>query len=376
MTDRAASTEVKLRDVFLTGLGSFSPGEPVPFDGIEDVLGKITDAPPKLMKRIERMRPLMKEMLGIEYSHYAMDPVTGESTETNTSMASKAARKALSAASTRAEDIDLVVYGGILYDYLCPPTSVLIQEELRIPYCAEIAVHSNCTAIYKALQIASDAIASGRYDTALVVTSQLSSPFLRADYFNQEVITEEQVILRWFLSDGAGALVLTSDKPDTPCLKVANTYLESVGVGIEPSMKMMIGVVHSNLKDIYASGAHHLTQDLKTVTKLAPELGTKGFAKMVQEENLDLSKVRCCFLNVPTKHLMDHAIEEGRKALGNPEIPFYTKLSTRGYPGAPAIVIALDGFLQENALNRGDQLLSFVTESSKWMHAGFVLEYD
>lgn len=373
---RRGDSQVRLREVFVAGLGSFSPGDPIPFDDIESVLGRITDAPKKIMRRIERMRSLMKEMLGIEYSHYAMDPITREGTETNTSMAAKAARKALNAAGTKAQEIELIVHAGILYDYMCPPTSTLIQEALQIPYCAEIAIHSNCTAIYKALQVASDLIAAGRYNNALVVTSQLSSPFLRAEYFNQSVITEEQVILRWFLSDGAGALVLTSERPGSPALRVLDTYLESVGMNVKPSMRMNVGACHWNTWEIYKTGGHHLTQDLKTVARLAPELGAKGFVKMLDKWQKDLSKVKCCFVNIPTKHMMDLAADELKRLTKNENIPIYTKLSTRGYPGAPAIIIALDGYLSETTLERGDQLLSFVTESSKWMHAGFVLDYD
>jgi 3-oxoacyl-[acyl-carrier-protein] synthase III len=375
MTGRAAAPDVKLRDVFVGGIGSFSPGDPVPFDRIEDVLGRITRAPERIMRRIERMRSLMKDMLGIEYSHYALDPATGEQTETNTTMATKAAEKALARAGLEAQDVQLIVHAGILYDYLCPPTSVLVQEALRIPYCAEMAIHSNCTAIYKAIQVASDLVAAGRYDNALVVTSQLSSPFLRADYFNQSVITEEQVILRWFLSDGAGAVVLQSKRPGNPALQVVDTYLESVGMDIPPSMRMNVGAVHSNPVEIYETGSHHLTQDLKTVAKLAPELGAKGFATMLRKWERDVSRVKCFFLNIPTKHLMDAGADAARKIMGNKELPFYTKLATRGYPGAPAIIIGLDGYLSETELQPGDQLLTFVTESSKWMHAGFLLEY-
>lgn len=364
------------RDVYLAGIGSYSPGDAVPFDHIEDVLGKITDAPKRLMKRIDRMRPIMKEMLGIEYSHYALDPNTREMTETNVTMSVKACNPALKMAALDTSQIDLIVYAGILYDYMCPPTSVFVQEALNIPYCAEISIHSNCTAIYKALQVASDLIAYGRYDNAIVVTSQLSSPFLRAEYFNQQEMTEEQAVLRWFLSDGAGALVLTSNHPAKPCVKVRDTYLESVGVGIEPSMRMLVGASKSNLLKIYQKGWHHLTQDLKTVAKLAPELGTKGFRLMLERWNLDLSRVKCFFLNIPTKHLMDLGVQTAKADLRNPDLIFYTKLSTRGYPGAPAIVIALDDYLHEASLESGDQLVSFVTESSKWMHAGFILEYD
>lgn len=363
-----------LREVYVSGIGSFSPGEPVPFDQIEDVLGSITKAPPQLVKRINRIRSLMKRMLGIEYSHYAWDTKTQSLTETNATMAAKASRKALAQAGLEAAEIDLLVYAGVFYDYMCPPTSVFVQEELNISYCAEISIHSNCTSIYKAIQIAADAVANGRYDRALIVTSQLSSPLLLADYFNQDVITEEQAILRWFLSDGAGAMVVTADPPPEPCLRVLDTYLESVGVGIEPSMHMLIGGARSDPKEIIEQGWHHLSQDLKVVAELAIKLGAPGVKRMLDSWDMDLSKVRCFFLNVPTKHMMNEAIKSIRKVMEMPNLSFYTKLGTRGYPGPPAILIALDEYLKENSLDAGDQLVSFVTESSKWMHAGFVLE--
>lgn len=362
------------KEVYISGIGTYSPGEPVPFDRIEEVLGPLTGAPPKLQKRINRLRGVMKEMLGIEYCHYAIDPRTRKMTEDNTRMATKAARVALDQAGLKANDVDLLVYAGILYDYMCPPTSVFVQEALGIQRCAEIAIHSNCTAIYKALQVATDLVANGRYRNALVVSSQLSSPFLRAEYFNQAVMTEEQAVLRWFLSDGAGAFVLTSDKPARPCMKVVDTYLESVGVGIEPTMKMLIGATKSNLPDIYANGWHHLTQDLKTVADLAPKLGVQGARNMIDTWGLNLDRVKCLFFNIPTKHMMDIGVKLMCKELGRDDIPVYTKLATRGYPGAPAIIMALEDYLREMPLQPGEQILSFVTESSKWMHAGFLME--
>ena len=364
------------RDVYVAGIGSFSPGEPIPFDKIEDVLGPITDAPKRVQRRIKRLRPLMKEMLGIEYSHYVIDPETREPTETNTSMSVKSAEKALEQAKMKAGDIDLLVYAGILYDYLCPPNSVLVQDALNISYCAEMSIHSNCTSTYKALQVGSDLIANGRYDTALIVSSQISSTFLMAEYYNQKAITEEQAILRWFLSDGAGALVLSSKKPDRSCLKIVDTYLESVGVGIEPSMRMMVGSINSRPLDVYEKGLHHLIQDFQVVSKLAPDLFRKGLKSMFKNTKLDTDTVKCFFANIPTKHLMDMAVNKLRyKDFKNPDLPFYTSLATKGYQGPPAIVIGLDDYMNEDELQIGDRIASFVTESSKWMHAGFIMEY-
>jgi len=326
------------------------------------------------MKRIDRMRPIIKDMLGIEASHYAIDPKTRLPTETNVSMSEKAARDALDQAQIDPGDIDLLVYAGILYDYFCPPTSVLVQEALGIPYCAEISIHSNCTAIYKAIQVASDLIGNGRYNRALVVTSQISSVFLRSEYFNQKVLTMDQVILRWFLSDGAGALVINSDTGPNLNLRVTDTYLESVGLGIEPSMKMPIGVVASHPLEVYEQGLHHLVQDITKVSRLAPRLFQQGFDQLIAKTGLKLKEVKCFFANVPTKHMMDELVSKMRRDFDYPDLPFYTKLSSRGYQGAPAVIVALDNYLQENPMSPGDRWVSFVTESSKWMHAGFILD--
>jgi 3-oxoacyl-[acyl-carrier-protein] synthase III len=252
---------------------------------------------------------------------------------------------------------------------------VLVQEALKIPYCAEMSIHSNCTAIYKAIQVATDLISNGRYGKALVVTSQMSSVFLRADYFNQKALTIEQVILRWFLSDGAGALVLSPEKVSDFSLKVTNTYLESVGLGIEPSMKMGVGIDNAHPLEIYEHGYHHLVQDIGTVSKLAPKLFKQGFDQMIRKTGLKLKEVKCFFANVPTKHMMDELASRLRKDFDYPNLPFYTKLATRGYQGPPAIIIALDDYLHETKMSPGDRLVSFVTESSKWMHAGFILDY-
>ncbi len=356
---------------FIAGVGSFSPGKPVPFAEIEDYLGYIENAPPKIMKRMQRLRKVMKEMLGIEYSYYALDPITREGTESNVSMAVKSAQIALDKANLKAKDVDLIIYAGILYDVLCPPSSTLVQEKLEIPYCAEITIHSNCTAIYKAIQIGSDFIQLGRYKNILIVTSQLSSTFLRSEYFNQNKLTEEQLILRWFLSDGAGALVLTSEPKNSSKMYVEDTYLESVGSQMKPAMYMNIGAENWDIKKIYEDGDHHLTQHIKDVANIAPKQFEAGLNKMVEKTKLDVSTVKCFFANIPTKHLMDLTIDSLRKDW-RADLPFYTKLSTRGYQGAPSIIVALDDYLQEHTLKPNERLVSFVAESSKWMHAGFI----
>ena len=166
--------------VKLTGSGSYLPGKPITIDEVDHYLGELTEAPKKLQKWLHRMKDLMKEMLEVEYYHFAIDPETREFTEDNITMSVKAAKKALDKAGLKPEDIDLIVYGSAHQDQM-PTASVRIQEALGIEQCGEMSIHANCTSAYKALLVASDFIKSGRYKNALVLSSSMSSSELRAE---------------------------------------------------------------------------------------------------------------------------------------------------------------------------------------------------
>ena len=103
--------------VKLAGTGSYLPGESIPMEDIGRYLGDMPDAPQKVRRWLERIQPLMKEMLDIEYYHFAIDPVTRQFTEDNITMSVKAAKKALEDARMDAGDIDLLGHITGLGDY-------------------------------------------------------------------------------------------------------------------------------------------------------------------------------------------------------------------------------------------------------------------
>jgi len=362
------------RNVYAVGTGRYLPGEAIPVDSIDEILGEITKAPAKVISRIQRIRPVMKKLLGIQYVHYALDPVGRKPTETNVSMAVKAACKAIDNAGIRPSDIDLLVYGGPTFDYMTPPSSTLVQQQLGIEYCAEMVIHGNCSSVYKAIQVAADQISLGRYNKALVVTSQIASTFFRVEFLNEQRLTVDQAILRWFLSDGAGAMVLSSQNHGSLNLKVVDTYIESVGAHLEPGMIGFEASGGLSLQEMYEGGKHHLTQNLNKVGKIAPKLTRDAFVRFLKATGLDTSRVKCVLLNIPMTHLRTFAEQTIKELIANPEACLYSNISQVGYAGPAATIIALDSYLDENRFNQGDILVSFAVESSKWMHGGFVLE--
>ena len=169
-----------LQHVYLIGSGSFLPGDPVVPEDLEKILGPLSDAPEAVRKFVNGAGRRMMHSSGVTHRHYAVHPETGALTHTYCDLGREAALLAIEDAGIEPNEIDLLVFGLPSYDYSTPPSSALLQEQLGIEYCAEMEIHSNCSGVGKAVQIAYDALRVGRYRTALVVYSQLSSLYNRA----------------------------------------------------------------------------------------------------------------------------------------------------------------------------------------------------
>ncbi len=362
----------------LIGTGSFLPGKPITIHEVDNYLGELTEAPKKIQKWLHRMKSLMNEMLEVEYYHFAIDPETREFTEDNITMSVKAANSALEEAGLKATDIDLIVYGSAHQDQM-PTASVRIQEALGIEQCGEISIHANCTSAYKALLVASDFLKLGRYKNALVISSGMSSSELRAEYYNQAIVKKEELFLRYFLSDGAGALVLQATDKKENGLFVEETYMESIG-GKKPSAMMNKRPAYwMNPKEEFELGYHHLAQMFNDQlrTHFHDEDGSvflKGLKRMLNKYPINLNELKYFQVNFPSKHISELIMDECDE-LGINRNTLYTKMSTMGYAGPPMALISIDKIRKEEKLYAGDIILSFVTEVSKFMQAGYILRY-
>ncbi|MCZ6699523.1 MAG: 3-oxoacyl-ACP synthase III family protein [Planctomycetota bacterium] len=371
---------MKLVPVRIIGTGSFLPGPAVPNDRLEQILGPLSEAPLKVRSFVENLGPKMLERAGVTTRHLAIDPATGDMTQTFSSMAEIAGRRALEMAGKDPGEVELLIMSCPSYDQSTPPTSALLQERLGIETCAEMEIHSNCAGVGKGVQIASHALACGQYRTALVCYSQLSSVYLRSCYFNQAKMTKPHAALRWILADGAGAVVLRAGENGTPGHALLGTHVESVGAN-RPAGMTAGGAAADLVKaerqipQMYDSGAHHLWQDFTAVHENAAPLLLEGICRAIEKHQIAPESVDHYVVSIPTRQLYDQHIPAflDRLKITPDKIKF--RSGEIGYCGGAATLIHLDDMVRSGELRDGQLVVVHAVESSKWMTAGFIVRW-
>jgi 3-oxoacyl-[acyl-carrier-protein] synthase-3 len=374
-----------LQRVYLVGSGSFLPGDPVPSSELDRVLGELTEAPAAIQRFVSGAGRRMMESSGVECRHLAVHPETGALTHTFTDLAYEACVKAMDDAGVAPNDIDLLVLALPSYDYSTPPSSAILQEKLGIECCAEMEIHSNCSGVGKSVQVAYDALRTGRYRNALVAYSQLSSVYTRACYFNQAKVTKTNATLRWILADGAAAMVLRGERegggePGEGKHEILGTYVESIGSAKPPAMSAggaAADLIHPDrqIPEVYAEGTHHLDQDFAAVARLAGPTLLDGLVRFTDALEIDSSSVDHYVVSVPTLQLFEEGLPKfcDRLNIGPDQLKF--RSAKCGYCGGAAILIHLDQMARTGELEPGQLAVFHSVESSKWMTAGFAVRW-
>jgi 3-oxoacyl-[acyl-carrier-protein] synthase III len=161
-------------------------------------------------------------------------------------------------------------------------------------------------------------------------------------------------------------------------LYVEYNYIESIG-GRKPSaMGNKRPAYYMNPRDEFEHGYHHLAQMFQEELRenFHDEDGSvflKGLKRMLMKYPLNPDQVRFFQVNFPSKHISELIMDECA-SLGIDRSKLYSKMATMGYIGPPMALLCLDRIMKEETLEKGDIILSFVTEVSKFMQAGYVMK--
>jgi len=197
--------EEQMRAIGLQILGT---GEYVP----RDQVGSLT-----LDRRLHKEEGWTARHTGVESRAYAADD------ESVVTMGGEAARQALRAAQLDASHLDAIIAVGSVPYQAIPCTAVFVQRELGLGNSgiAAFDVNSTCLGFVVALDLVSNAIATGRYRHVLIVASERASQGLNVDDSSTAGL----------FGDGAGAVVVGTPRRSSAQLRAA--YVQTYGDGVE-----------------------------------------------------------------------------------------------------------------------------------------------
>jgi 3-oxoacyl-[acyl-carrier-protein] synthase III len=212
----------------------------------------------ELAERVDTTDEWIVERTGIRFRHIA------DETETTTTLATDAARRALDAAGLDASDIDLIVLATATPDQTFPASATRVQAALGILDCVAFDVAAVCSGFLYALQVADSMIRAGAHTRALVIG---------AETFSRILDWEDRATCVLF-GDGAGAVVLGAEAGERGILATRlhadGRYNDLLYVDGGPSTTGTVGKLRMKGREVF----RHAVVNLAAV--MGESLGAAG----------------------------------------------------------------------------------------------------
>ncbi|MDQ5822878.1 MAG: 3-oxoacyl-ACP synthase III family protein [Chloroflexota bacterium] len=345
-----------MANVEIVGTGSYLPGEPITNEELASVFG--------------REVIWLSEMLGANTRHFAIDLASLELRpgETNASMSTRAARQAILDADIDPLSIDLIVMATSTPDYPFPATALFVQEQLGIPNCCVIELRAGCGGMAQAFLIATHLIASGASKKALLIGSDMISPFISLFSKKTGDVDKELLVSLGMFGDGAGAIILS---PGTGNGGVLDCMSRSISTGRSAAMLLRTG---GALSPVGAPSVDERSEkvfyhDFQAIMRHGPELIQAATQWVSEEKGLDLSEVD--FIIPP--QVNNRLIDLTSTAMGVPATKIVSDFARVGNTVSASIYITLDKLNREGALRPGQLLVLLPTEATKWIYGAVVI---
>lgn len=393
--------------VYIVKAAKFLPGDPVSNSEMDRYF-TVLSREHRVAKRITLQNNK------ITSRHYAMDPETKATRYSNAEMTVQAI-KAMEDETFSLDDIEFLACGTSSPDQLVPSHTTMVHGELKSPLCEVAGVSGICCSGIYAIKYGFLSILAGEHKRAVATGSELLSSFMRDQNFDiavsdgdvtklasEPINTFESAFLRWMLSDGAGAMLLS----DTPAdrgrsLRIEWIDLKSYAGELETCMyagakKTENGTIKGwrefSLDERSARELFAFKQDVGLLNGNMSRIAIKEHLKrVVAGHGLKVDDVDFFLPHLSSFYFKDE-IHRDMREIGF-EVPlsrWFTNLGYVGNVGAAAIFLMLEELMNEGVpvtdengeitdrskrtpLQKGRKLLCGIPESGRFTSAFMLL---
>jgi 3-oxoacyl-[acyl-carrier-protein] synthase-3 len=288
-----------------------------------------------LEKLVDTTDDWIMQRVGIRERHIAAPGVA------TSDLGKEAAINAIARAGLTPEDIDLIITGTVTPDMLFPSTTCLIQHKIGAHHAWGFDLSAACSAFTYALTTASQLVATGAHDHALVVGADVMSSII--DYKDRATCV--------LFGDGAGAVVVSAAEDER--VAILDFEHEIDGSGGDALFMPGGGSLRPASHETVNQRMHYVKQDGRAVFKFAVRK-TEEIANRILERN----GLKTTDLDLFVSHQANRRIiESAAEKLGLSPDKMIINIDKFGNTTAATIPLALNDAVCSGRLKKGDLVL-------------------
>jgi len=374
---------MSLNEVYINNTSAFFPNEPVSNDQMEDYLGYINNSP-------SRSKAIVLRNNGIKNRFYALTK-DGKSTHTNAQMTALAVKELFKNNPEEIKSIELLSCGTSTPDQLMPSHGVMVHGWLPDTNPIEVVSPSGvCCAGMHAFKYAYLATKTGDVQKCVATGSERFSVSLVSANFEDEAkrlaeladdpyIGFEKEFLRWMLSDGSAAFLMSNKKNENG-LSLRVEWMEGFSYAneLEPCMysggeKLKDGTLksyldHSN-EEIMSQSLLSIKQDVKLLSKNIVLYGGYGVKASLDKHGVKSEEIDYFLPHMSSEFFKDKIYQQ-LIANGNGIMydKWFVNLSQVGNVGAASVYFMVNELFHSGKLKVGDKIFLLVPESGRFSY--------
>ena len=374
---------MSLQEVYINNTSFFFPNEPVGNDEMEEYLGYINSAP-------SRSKPIVLRNNGIKRRFYALTK-EGTLTHTNAEMTALAVKALFKNNPADIKSIELLSCGTSSPDQMMPSHGVMTHGCLPETNAIEVVSPSGvCCAGMHAFKYAYLATKTGDVQRSVATGSERFSVSLVSANFEDEAqrlkelvddpyIGFEKEFLRWMLSDGAAAFLI-SDKKNENGISLRVDWIEGFSYANElpPCMYMgseklkdgtFKGYLDYSPEDLIAQSILSIKQDVKLLSKNIVLYGGYGVKAVLDKHGVKAEEIDYFLPHMSSEFFRDKMYQQ---LIANGTVincnKWFVNLSHVGNVGAASIYLMVDELFKSGKLKTGDKIFLVVPESARFSY--------
>ena len=364
--------------VYIESAAYHLPGEPIDNQHMDAYIAPINRISGRIKNKILAEN-------GITTRYYAID-AEGNTHITHAQLAAKAINACLEKAGETIKNVSLLTMGSTGSDALIPGFANMVQGELGAQPMETLSSLGVCAAGITAINYAAQAIELGAHSQSLVVAAEMPSRIFKRSRFEPRGYTSDfdAHFLRWMLSDGAGALLLT-DKPKNKKTRLKLSWVHQKSFAGDYPVCMQLGLTEDRSTSFLdfpssgaaeAAGALALRQDIRLLPHLF-DVSIHEYVKLVADGWITSNEIDHFLCHYSSERFIP-VVEEllAKAGLSIPRERWYSNLTTRGNTGSASIFIMLAEFLETHDVKAGEKIFCFIPESGRMTAAYMLIEVE